>query len=53
MTHPKATTIRQGYSAHSTSEQIWWQGGCENNCQTNYAGRGAGAGRCWVKRQGS
>ena len=33
--------------------RIWWNGGCENNCKTNYAGRGTGPGRCWVKRNGN
>ena len=31
----------------------WWQGSCENNCATNYVGRGGIKGRCWVKRKGS
>ena len=30
----------------------WWDGGCENNCKTSYAGRG-GKEQCWVKRKGN
>ena len=29
----------------------WWQGSCENNCGSNYAGRGGAQGRCWIKQK--
>ena len=31
-----------------------WEGGCGDNCQTNYGGsRSPDKGRCWVKRKGN